>query len=407
MQLIHRLQLSFSTHQLRSFFVLVFVFAVSEGILIFHIPLVADVQLGGFLGIGILLAIGNIAGLVTDLLFGFVSEITDHRKFMHLSNILSLLMLPLLLFGNGWVSLVLVAILWGARYELMLSFGANIYLAKHAPHGHFFAISGTSYLVRNLGFFIGPIIANVLRLQASEFIIVALLIIFVVEWLLMYVTFNNHPGEHFRHKMHHLSIYSEFAVLQKHFDKVFPHFMLSFGVAAYEAVFLIFGPAAFSRLSVEFAGLLSGIGLLANVIVPTFMSRIIQVFGLRWTLLISGIGVLFSSIAVWAVNETFLLAIFIFTSFAFLTCIFLINDAVFLHTLSKLKSSEEDEIVSVRSMGPNLGYITASLFGGLFITQFDFKTAVLGCVIILLVTLLIFKLAKLNDSLRTSSEMYS
>lgn len=369
-------------------------------------PLMAEAQLGSFLGIGVLLAVANIAGVITDLLFGFASEITDYRKFMHLANILSLLMLPLLMFGSGWVSLILLVILWGARYELMFGFGAHIYLAKHSPHGHFFATSGTNYLVRNLGFFLGPIIANFLRLQAPELIVVFLLIIFMLEWALMYVTFNDHPGHEFKHKVRHLSLCSEYIVLKNHFYDVFPHFLLSFGIAAYEAVFLVFGPAAFNKVSVEFAGLLSGIGLLANVIVPSFISKIIATFGQRWTLLIAGFGVLFSSIAIWIIEDITLLAGFIFLAFSFLATIFLVNDAVFLGTLSKLKSNEEDEIVSVRSMGPNLGYVTAALLGGVLITQVGFKTTVLGCVIILLITLLLFKLAKRHDSLRTAREMY-
>lgn len=402
MKFIHRLQLSFSTHQLRSFFILIFVFAISEGVLIFHVPLLAEAQLGSFLEIGILLALANVAGVVTDLIFGFVSEITDYRKFMHFSNLLTVLMLPLLLFGRGWLPLLLAVILWGARFELMFSFGASIYLAKHSPHGHFFTTSGITYLVRNLGFFIGPIVANFARLQATEYVIVLLLIIFVIELFLMYITFNDHPGSHFKHKMHHLSFYSEYVVLKKHFREVFPHFMLSFGTASFEAVFLIFGPAAFSRISLESAGLLSGIGLLANVLMPSIMDKIIKITGVRWILILCGTGVLAASIAVWSTTDVPTLAICIFLAFSFLAGIYLVNDALFLQTISKLKTSEEDEVVSVRSMGPNLGYITVALVGGVLITKFDFKLAILGCVIILLVTLLIFRLAKSNDTFRTT-----
>lgn len=404
--LFRRLQISFSTHELRTFFGIIFLFCISEGALIFYIPITAERELGGVLAVGILLAIGNLAGLVADVLFGFVSEMTDYRKFMHISAFLSLLILPLILLEPTWPVLILIAILWGVRFELMANFGANIYLAKHAPKGTFLTISGLNYLIKNLGYFLGPIIANFLVLQSSVWVAVILGAILLVEYLLMYMVFNNHPGRDYKHKLQRLSFYSELLVLKNHFSEVFPHFVMSYGIAIFESVFLIFGPSYFSKISVEGAGLLTGIGLLANVLLPSVMVRLITRFGTRVVMIVATIGIALSVLGFILVDSVWLLALATFMGFGWLVAIFVINDSSFLEGMSKLKVSEEDEIVSVRSMGPNLGYVTVAILGAVVISQWGFEFALVCCAIILLFSALIFRIYKYHDYLRTTPEMY-
>lgn len=401
-----RLQTSFSTHQLRYFFLVLSLFALSEGMLIFYIPIKAEAELGGLLSVGLILAIGNIAGIVTDLIFGFVSEITDHRKFMHIAGGLSFLILPLLLIESSWASLIMLGILWGARFEIMVSFATNIYLAKHAPPGKFFEVSGTSFLLRNLGYFGGAVLANHLRLESPFLVAAVLLVIFLVEMLFMYVTFDRHPEHEFKHKAHKLTLYSEIAILRKHFRQVLPFFVLSFGVATFEAMFLIFGPPTFAKLAPELAGLLTTIGLLANVLVPTIAVRLIEWAGTGLSLAFSALGVSLMSLLIINTSAVEFLLPVIFLAFVFLVFVFVTNDGSFLHTISKLKKTEEDEVISVRSMGPNLAYVTTALLGGVVVSRYGFQAGVLLGTILLLLSLIIFTLTRERGSAGITHQMY-
>lgn len=401
-----KFQLSLGTYQLRYFFLILLLFAVTEGMLIFYVPLQVEAQLGGLLSVGIILAIGNISGILTDLVFGFVSEITDHRKFMHIAAFLSVLILPLLLIQGSWLSFILLAAVWGARFELMFSFASNIYLAKHAPHGRFFEVSGVAFLVRNLGYFLGPLLANLVRFHSTGLVVVSLLVILLVEGVVMYLVFNNHPGEHFTQKSHKLSLYSEYVILKKHFTEVFPHFILSFGVAAFEAMFLIFGPPTFAAINPGLSGLLTAVGLLANVLMPSLVVRFVEFVGPRIALICAAFGVMAGALTVWATLNTVVLLLAIYFCFLCMVVIFVVNDASFLHTLSRLKTSEEDEVISVRSMGPNFAYVIVSLLGGVLVQRAGFQAGVLASAMILIASLMLFKLTKSNDHIRVAPKMY-
>lgn len=392
-------KLSLSTHQLRYFFVVILLFSISEGMLIFHMPLLIENELGSLFAVGIMLAISNFSGIFADILFGFVTEITDYRKFLKLSSILSFLMLPILLFGQGWFSILFLVIIWGARFELMFNFGATIYLAKHSSHGEYARMSGVNSLLRFVGFFIGPVLAHWVRAEGNAWLVVFLGIILVIETALLFLVFNNHPGHDYKKKTQYLTLRSDIYILHKHFKMVLPYFLLSVGVSAYEAVFLIFGPIEFTKQFPGFAGILTSVGLLAYIFFTPLLAQIIKYIPVKRLLISSLAGlIVVTFLHTQAVGEV-AVGICIFFSFAFTSTMTVVNDASFMKAISRLKTREEDEVVSVRSLGPNLAYVLVAVVGGTGFISSDFDTAVVVGIWMVIISVISFIILRPNEHL--------
>ncbi len=105
------------------FFLMMFAWALAEGVLIFYIPLFVEAKIDNLALTGILLAIGPVSALLTDMLFGFVTEVSDHRKFFYLGIVMCLSIIPLLLWGMSVLPISILLVLWGAEFEMFVNFG--------------------------------------------------------------------------------------------------------------------------------------------------------------------------------------------------------------------------------------------------------------------------------------------
>ncbi len=376
------------------FFLMMFAWALAEGVLIFYIPLFVEAKIDNLALTGILLAIGPVSALLTDMLFGFVTEVSDHRKFFYLGIVMCLSIIPLLLWGMSVLPISILLVLWGAEFEMFVNFGTPLYLAKNVSKEGFPRIASINYTLRNLGYFLGPLLADYLYLQLgrAEWLVFFLMACYLI--VTSYAYLNLHVFNKVRYREHatKLSLYSEIRIIRKHFNKVVPFIIVGFGAAAFEAIFFVFGPIELSNMT-NISGIIMSLIMLANVIVPPIIVPMLPKKYMKVFLFFSSIFILCGTIAMSSVQNEWVLAALIFTLFSLLASSYVASNALFLQALAKIKDNEEDEVASVNSIGPNLAYVLIAIFGGLLLKSSTFAFgALLGAVLLFLSTLVFLKL---------------
>ncbi len=384
--------------ELRNYFILIALFAFTEGMLAFRIPLLVDEQLGGYAAVGLMLGLSNFAGLLVSIVFGFVTEVTSFRKFLDIGSIISWLMLPILLFGEDWIAFILLVILWGARFDLVFNFGTSLFLAKHTPVGKFTIVSGLALVVRYLGIFGGPLLANLIEINDRVVFVVLLAMVYLLEHVLMLSSFTDHPGRHHRTKVFHLSLVTEFQIMRSRFWAMAPHFFLGMGVAGLEAVFLIFAPVAFSQTYPQLAGLLTVVGLLAYLFLPAII-RVVTGKRMWWVMTFAFVGTLFFLFLLSGANMPVLLAVAIFGLFLMSAVAMAINDGIFLRILNQDRVFEEDEIMSVRGLSSNVAFVLVAVAGALLADKVGFIWVVLGTGALFCLSMIAFMIFKPNEAI--------
>lgn len=375
--------ISFSNRRITQFMIILLLWALVEGMTTFYMPLFVQERVGDLALVGLFFAANSFSSTTVDLLFGFVTEVTDYRKFFYIGGMIYLLMIPLFIWGQGWLAILLLVILWGAQFELFYRFGTGVFIAKHSPHQEFEAVTSTSFMMRNLGFFAGPILADYLRINVVSLIPMIMLILVLLMLFNIYLSFSNNTGHQIARKARHLSLVSEVQIIRRHFRKVLPHLVLGFGVGSVEAIMLVYGTIYFTERT-DIAGLIVGLSLLMNVLVPPVAILVFRRLGAKMTI---GLATLFCSLFIltfgMVVGELMLLLISV-SVFATVATMWVINDSIFMRMLSRIKHDEEDEIVSISGLGPNIAYALVVLFGGVVMQQFGFeKTALLGIAVLL------------------------
>lgn len=354
--------------RLAGFGPILLVWSIAEGMLIFYLPLFVESQFNSLFLVGIFLGINAFASLAADVLFGFFTEVNDFRKFFYWSLILEVFVAIVLMFGSGWLAILLMVIAWGTRYELFLRFGTTIFLAKTSPVKEL-GIANAIYLgIRGFGFFLGPIIGDYLNNINPDFVGFAFLVMLAVNavWsFMLFSTMKLHPR-----KVPYSSPIAELTILKQNFHKIMPFMALSFGLASLESIFYIFGALEFERLT-DVPGLVLSLGLFMLVITPYLTSylllkqknfkRIISIF--------VSVIVVVTSIYIYLdmgqkLDSTFGLMLIVALLFGALGVMWEINDEMFLRFLSRIKKSDEDEIVSTSGVVINLGYIVVGVIGG-------------------------------------------
>jgi predicted MFS family arabinose efflux permease len=371
-----RIRASLADKLVFQFFVMMFLWSIVEGMLIFYLPIRIEEQLQSLVIVGLLFGLGSLASVVTDLVFAFVSELTDYRRFLYIGITMYLMMMPLLLFGEGILAFILLVLLWGAQFEMFLRFAAAIFLSKHAPNGDYESASSTLFVLRHIGYFIGPVLADYVRITSHGAVIILMIGLLIFNLFYMYIHFHSNVGGNNIRAMHRISFISEWRVVKRHFRKVLPHLLLGFGIGAFEGVFLVFGPIEFDRVS-DIGGLITGLGLLSNVFIPPLALYLLLKYRARGIILVCSwltmLGAIFflGDLSVGAILGI-VVALFSVNAVMLVT-----NEATFLRMLSGVKLSEEDEVVSVNGLGPNLAYALVAMLGGVVMSRFGFSGAVI------------------------------
>jgi len=223
---------------------------------------------------------------------------------------------------------------------------------------------------------------------------------------MIYSALPRHPNHEHKIKLRHLSLLSEIKIAKRFFPQVFPFLVLGFGIGVYEAVFIIFGPIEFVRTS-EVAGLLSALIMLANLFVPLFAVWLLHRFAEKVLISVSAITLLLVSVVYIATTDTSIVALMLFLSFSLLALIFLAKDSAFLNILNMFATSEEEEAVSISSLGPNVAYVIVGIVGGVVMQSLGFNTAVILAAVTLLVSVIIFLVFRPNATSGASTKMYS
>lgn len=376
------------------FYMMIFFWALAEGILIFYIPLFVEAKIDNLALVGILLAINPLAAAITDTVFGFVTEVSDHRKFFYLGIVMCLALLPMFLWGTTVWPISVMLILWGAEFEMFVNFGTPLFLVKHTPKESFSKAASFNYTIRNLGYLLGPLVADYLFLQLGQevWLVALLAILYIIVVCYIYINFHMFGSKHYSAKAGKLSLYSELSIIKKHFRKVIPFVIIGFGAAAFEAIFFVFGSIELAKMT-SIAGVIMSLIMLANVVIPPILVPIIPKSWLKGFLVVSCLLIGVGTFSMSYIANEWILAMLLFVLFSLLASSYVAVDSLFLKALSRIKNSEEDEITSVNSLGPNVAYIFVAFFGGSLLQTSSFASgAAIGAGILIICTLIFLKL---------------
>lgn len=171
-------------------FLIVFFFVLlSDAVLSDWVPGYLQSVLGSPLKMGIMMAVSSVVGLGMDLIFPQLLRQSGVRRLTG-GAILGSLAFLLSMFSSTWWSYGLVLVVgmsaWGIYYELD-SFMTQQFVAGVAPHDKRSSVWGVVGIVKNLAYFVGPIIGGYAALYGDRAVVLGAGSILLLGYLLFLI----------------------------------------------------------------------------------------------------------------------------------------------------------------------------------------------------------------------------
>lgn len=370
-QLFH---VDFSHNQLQKLYVLSVLWATAEGMMSFYFPIYLEQNVSSLVVVGIVLGMSSVSSLVVDFILGFLADVNGYRRFFQLTIVATLLITLILLLSPSLPLLILVSILWGAQFEFFLTYGTNLYTAKHSTKGKFGKAAGILYSMRNVGYFLGPLLADYLRSISHEAFVIVLFVIYAsaAVYILRFIVIGK--ANRLQDRITHLSLATELKIVRKHFTAVMPIFLFGIGISLFEAGVVLFGSIYLDRTT-SIPGLIIGLGTVASVVVPVMLSGAIPEKFVKYWVLVCGLIAFTSAMLLAGTAPTSIMLIPIFFGISAAVAIgYWLYNYYSLEFLATIRISDRDEILSLGGVLFSLAYILIGVLGGSVIEAVGFVT---------------------------------
>jgi len=232
----------FGPKPLYFFSLVVLLYAVVDGIILFFMPILAKEYLGSMLLVGLVLASSSFWNIVADLFLGLRSKPIDYRILTKASFLLMLALIGINLVPIGHIFyvnlgvLLLSMALWGFYFESML-LSTYDFVVVHTDKGEQAGSFGVIGVFRSLGYVIGPIIAG-LAILASDSTVLFSAALFSLLGLAFFSLKCNHdfPQSEASPPSKRLNLRTELKIWEKIGRRLFPLLLITFSLGVYTGV---------------------------------------------------------------------------------------------------------------------------------------------------------------------------
>lgn len=381
-------------------FVLFFVL-LSDAVLSDWVPGYLQNFLGSSLLMGIMMAVSSTVGLFMDLIFPQLLRSSGVRKLAGGAIVGSLVFIATLLSSTWWsygILLVIGMAAWGIYYELD-SFMTQQFVAGVAPRNERSSVWGVVGVVRNLAYFLGPIIGGYVIRYGDRAVVVGAATVLFCAYLL-FLGMKLPRSEEVEIDLHSINIKEEIERWLVLGLRVWPILLASFMGGLVDATFWTTGTVLNDIMAeTHFAG---GWFMSAYMLPYLFVGLIVAKWGIdqgkkKWAerfLLLGGLGLM----CVAFVNNIWLILSCVFAAGLFLAMAWPLIDSVYTDLVSRAKRGRK-HMMGINSATFSLAYVVGPIAAGLLSGKFgELRTFGImgGLVVVVAIILLITTPKKLH-----------
>ncbi|MCE7898138.1 MAG: hypothetical protein DPW11_02575 [bacterium] len=349
-----------------AFLIILFFVLLSDAVLSDWVPGYLQNVLGSPLKMGLMMALSSVVGFVMDLIFPQLLRESGVRKLAGGALVGALVFLFTMLSSTWWSYALIIALgmaAWGIYYELD-SFMTQQFVAGVAPSNERSSVWGVVGVVRNLAYFLGPIVGSYVVVYGDIMVVLGAASILFLAYLLFLVIRLPRPSE-ISHYDHPLDIKQEvryWIVLGK---RVWPILMTSFVVGLIDATFWTSGTVLTDRLSEK--SHLGGWFLSAYMFPFLFAGLFVARWGVdegkkKWAARFLLVGAS-SLMLVGFVKSVFLLLLVVAVAGLFIAMAFPLIDSVYTDLVARARKGRK-HIMGMSSATFSLAYVIGPILSG-------------------------------------------
>jgi MFS family permease len=368
----HFKQFGFEHKQLYSVSIMLFFFAVFDGIFSFITPILITQRGFSETMMGIIIGTSSIAGILFDLILCRILKNTKYRL-IYLLMFLACFTYPLILWQANTLSLFIIAMaLWGLYYDL-LSLGNLDFVAKTLPKSEYSSGFGVMRILFNLGYLIAPIIGGYLAINFVDFNSFVTAWIFIVLAFVFYIVVillsKNHYHESINERLKTFNFFTEIQLWKKIGRIIFPVLCITLILNLIDSFFWTIGPLIsdnFNFLGI-FSGLFMMVYTLPALFTGIFIGNLTRKLGKKRTAYYSlFIGSLFLSMFI-LFRSPLMIIVLCFFSSLFTDFAWPAISGAYADYVSESELVEK-EISTLQDSFTNIGYIIGPVLAG-FLSQ--------------------------------------
>lgn len=359
----------FMHKQLYAVALMLFFFAIFDGIFSFITPLYIT-QKGISEGMmGIIIGSSSIAGLLFDLLLCRILKDTRYR-FVYLLMFIICFLYPLILWQANIIAIFIIAMaLWGLYYDL-LALANYDFIARTSKKEEYSTNFSVLRIFLDLGYFLAPLITGFIIIELIDFtpFIMAwifLILAFICYFVVLLLAKNHSSDKLKKNQVKISSMFKELALWRKIGNFILPILIVTFMLNVIDAIYWTIGPLLSESLT--FLGDLGGLFMMAYMlpvlIVGWFVGRVTTKYGKKKTAFVSLlVGSIFLTLFYFFNTPWILILLSFFSSF-FTSFTYPAIAAAYADYISESPEIEK-EITTMTDSFCNLGYIIGPIIAG-------------------------------------------
>lgn len=365
----HRHQTSLYTFSL-----VALLYTITDGIVTFYLPILAEEVLTSMALVGIVLASSSVWDIVADLFLGFQSKEVKHKQLIRWAFVIMLLLIGsnILAVSGGLgvrrAILLLSMLLWGFHYEAMI-WGVYDFVVDTREKGTQAASFGVISVFQSLGYAIGAVIAGTAILVSAKTALGTgslFAALGLVLFSIFITTYREPPSKEHQRKLH---FRTEIQLWRKIGRKIFPLLLVTLSVGLFNGVVFSMTPILVETRA--------GLSLLGGFIVGAFsvpmilftgwFGRLADKYGKHQFVILASFLIAATMSVFGLVDNPWVAAVLALTAGTGLSLLYPALDSQFSAYIGE-HTGQEKETLGEMGVSVNIGFILGAALGGIFVS---------------------------------------
>ncbi len=355
--------------KISSFLVILFLILLSDAVLSDWVPGYLQNVLGSPFKMGLMMALSSVVGLLMDLIFPHILRQSGVRKLAGGAIVGSMIFI-LSMFSSTWWSYALILVIgmsaWGVYYELD-SFMTQQFVAGVAAKGERSSVWGVVGIVRNLSYFVGPLLGGYLLVYGDRVVVISSAVALFLGYMMFLLMKHKKVVDEPDIDTHGINIYGEIVHWFSLGKRVWPVLVISLMGGLVDATFWTTGTVLNDNLALQsrFGGWFMSAYLLPFLFVGIFVAKWGIVIGKKkWAerfLFLGGVSLIFVPVF----ENIWVILLFVFMSGTFLSMAWPLIDAVYTDLVARAHKGRK-HVMGMSSATYSIAYIIGPILAGFF-----------------------------------------
>lgn len=349
-----------------AFGVILFFVLLSDAVLADWVPGYMQGILGSPMKMGLMMAFSSVIGFAMDLIFPQILRTSGVHKLAGGAIVGSLIFL-LSMFGSTWFSYAIILAIgmmaWGVYYELD-SFMTKQFVAGVAPRELRAAVWGIVGIVRNLAYFLGPLLGGYIVVHGDRAVIISAASVLAFAYILFLFIKLPHSNEK-NEEIHEVHVLEEVRYWLSLGRRVWPILILSVLAGIIDATFWTTGTVLNDMLAEQNS--IGGWFLSAYMLPSLFIGIIVAKWGLadgkkKWAERLMLLGGLVLGMIAWVKSVEAIILIVIISSI-FMSISWPLMDAIYTDLVVRSRRGRK-HMIGLSSSTLSLAYVIGPILAG-------------------------------------------